>query len=254
MIRRLTAEHWISASLVLTLIYSYAASPSNEKLIQIIVAPVVAVVLDAVIFRFKDKILKKRSFLGSQSTGRMDSSKALQKWEFPWLGLITGLIIAALLAPQNALLALGIPAIAIVLKHAIKYRGRNVFNPAALGLMIATFFGFVSWWAVSAIVIPFGIIAVCKVRRYYNAAAFLIVYFILLALRGVQVMLLDYTILFFALIMLIEPVTTPIKKMSQIIFGIATAVLGTIFALYTSLDFLIVPLLIMNVAAYWMKK
>ena len=102
--------------------------------------------------------------------------------------------------------------------------------------------------------IPFGIIAVYKVRRYYNAAAFIIVYFLLLALRSSQVTLLDYTILFFALIMLIEPVTTPIKKKSQIIFGIAVAVLGTAFAIYTSLDFLIVPLLIMNVAAYWMKK
>ncbi|MBI2579633.1 MAG: RnfABCDGE type electron transport complex subunit D [Candidatus Aenigmarchaeota archaeon] len=230
MLNKITTEHWVSVFLILTLAYSYTISPSPEKLLQIIAAPAVAVVLDAVIYKIRQKRL-----------------------EFPWLGLITGLIIAALLAPQNIVFALGIPAIAIVLKHVIKFRGRNVFNPAALGLLIATLTGaFASWWAVSALVIPFGIIAVYKTRRYYNAAAFLVVYYILSAARG-SALLLDYAALFFALIMIIEPVTTPSARKGQAMFGAATAILAAVLS-YTRLDFFIASLLVMNLFAYHLNR
>ncbi len=230
-IKNIQAEHWVSAFLVLTLAYSYAISPSNEKLYQIILAPLIAAALDAIIYRIKDK-----------------------RWEFPWLGLITGLIIAALLAPQSILFAIGIPAIAIVLKHVIKNRGRNVFNPAALGLLIATFLGaFASWWAVSFLVIPFGIIAVYKTRRYYNAAAFLVIYYILSAARG-SALLLDYAALFFALIMVIEPVTTPSARKGQIAFGAAVALLSTALAIYTRIDFFLLSLLVMNLFSYRLNR
>ncbi|MDI6721516.1 MAG: hypothetical protein QMD85_03935, partial [Candidatus Aenigmarchaeota archaeon] len=57
-----------------------------------------------------------------------------KKWEFPWLGLITGLIIAVLLGPGNILFAIAVPAAAIILREVIKFKNRNIFNPAALGL------------------------------------------------------------------------------------------------------------------------
>ena len=211
-LNKITTEHWVSAFLVITLAYSYFLLPSPEKLLHIITAPAAAAIIDAAIFRIKDS-----------------------KWEFPWLGLITGLIIAACVAP-NILLAVAVPAAAIILKHVIKFRGRNVFNPAALGLLIATFLGaFASWWAVSFLVIPFGVIAVYKTRRYYNAAAFLAVYYILSAARG-STLLLDYAALFFALIMVIEPVTTPSGRKGQVIFGAAVALLSTALAIYTRID------------------
>ncbi|MBI2172611.1 MAG: RnfABCDGE type electron transport complex subunit D [Candidatus Aenigmarchaeota archaeon] len=229
-LNKITTEHWVSAFLVITLAYSYVISPSDGKLYQIIIAPAVAVVLDAVIYKIRQKRL-----------------------EFPWLGLITGLIIAALMAP-NILLAAVIPAAAIILKHVIKFRGRNVFNPAALGLLIATFLGaFASWWAVSFLVIPFGLIAVYKTRRYYNAAAFLVLYYILSAARG-SAFLLDYAALFFALIMVIEPVTTPSAKKGQIAFGAAVAVLSTALAVYTRIDFFLLSLLLMNLFSYRLNR
>ncbi|MBI5356517.1 RnfABCDGE type electron transport complex subunit D [Candidatus Collierbacteria bacterium] len=64
-------------------------------------------------------------------------------------GLITGLIIAMVLAPNSSLLLTGlISVLAIVSKYVLRINNRPVFNPAAFGLIVGVLFfkSVLGWW------------------------------------------------------------------------------------------------------------
>ena len=72
-----------------------------------------------------------------------------QKFEFPSGGLLTALIIALVLRPQEAItVVILITAIAIGSKHLLRTRWSNIFNPAALALVASSllFATGQSWW------------------------------------------------------------------------------------------------------------
>jgi len=93
---------------------------------QAAVAAAVAVVLDAVV-----ALVRTKKLVWSDS------------------GAITGLIVAGVAAPSSPLLMVALATlIAIASKHLLAAKRRNVFNPAAVGLLVGTLLlGLrLSWW------------------------------------------------------------------------------------------------------------
>ncbi|MBI2601272.1 RnfABCDGE type electron transport complex subunit D [Candidatus Daviesbacteria bacterium] len=160
---------------------------------------------------------------------------------FPGAAIVSGLIIALLVSPDQPLF---IPAFAAVLamfsKNFIRVGNRHIFNPAAFGLFLSglllTFQ--VSWWGVSfQQIFPLSInsfyllmlllpatVSILKLNRHWNIFSFYIVYLAIYIWlnfdRGVNLTsLVDPVVVFFALVMLPEPMTTPVNYFRQMLFG-----------------------------------
>jgi glycine betaine catabolism B len=120
---------------------------------------------------------------------------------------------------------------------------KHIFNPAAIAVVLTSFVigQSASWWIGTSIMAPFiavgGLLIVRKIRREdfifsFFMSAFLTI-FVFTVLKGSSVyvmannLLLHSSLLFFAFIMLTEPLTTPPTKTLQIIYGI---VVGILFA------------------------
>ena len=82
-------------------------------------------------------------------------------WEFPSGALLTGLIVAMVLSPREPWHVTAITAaIGVFSKYVARTRSANVFNPAALALVIA-FYIFdtaQSWWGALPDVAPYALI------------------------------------------------------------------------------------------------
>lgn len=147
---------------------------------------------------------------------------------FPDAALITGLFISVILQPDQSRwwLPVVVAAIAIFSKHILFFRGRPIFNPAAVGLVVAVFVlsGFTSWWGVAhPVMLLVGLWIALKMRRLRMVGVFLGVWVVLsfifdyvLPLRaGVPIpddfwqFILSAPLVFFAFLMLIEPRTSP---------------------------------------------
>ncbi len=206
--------------------------------IQIILAPLFAALIDLLITYVKEKKL----FLPSSA-------------------IISGLFIAVIFAQLPLHILFIISLIAIVSKHVIKIHGRHIFNPAAFGIVVGgLIFGYAtSWWAVSLLVIPLGLFIVYKQRKWRLAFSFLVTYFILVVLTNLSslsnIMLLDTTAIFFALFMLIEPMTSTYTKKAMIVQGTVVGVLVTVFRTFLpQVDLFLASLLVANIFVEIMNK
>lgn len=174
---------------------------------------------------------------------------------FPFSAIISGLIIASIM-PQIALHVQIIAALLAVLqKHVIRWRGSHIFNPAAFSVLVTSllFQTAPSWWtAISAVVLIF-LLTANMVRRLPIAVSF---YALHVLLSGASLgALLDYTAIFFALVMSVEPKTTPISQKGMVVFGAWIAVLSAIIH-YTGLavDPFIASLMVMNIFTKYLNK
>ncbi|MCD6459763.1 hypothetical protein J7L67_03745 [bacterium] len=150
--------------------------------------------------------------------------------------VITGLIIGLLIAPSGNLLFIWTAAVAgITAKRIFRFRGkRHIFNPAAFGLIISEiiFSNHINWWGNSSsiIIIIIGGCILFSLNRLSTAFAYIIVRTVGAVLMGssfnTALMLPN---LFFAFIMLIEPKTSPSKRIEQWLFGGTCGLLSTIF-------------------------
>lgn len=205
--------------------------------IQFISAISVAFILDAIITRFLSK-----------------------KWIFPGGAIISAMIIALIINPGEILITSAVVIISLILKYLIRPKFRNLFNPAVLAITLSTLILPVySAWHGSTGIIVFilGLILVFLIKRASVALSFLIVYFLLDSVNAFlnQTLQLNFymltgPIIFFAFIMIIEPVTTPNTTQAKIIFGSSVAVLSFILSfsgyLFGNSFFLYLSLLFMN--------
>lgn len=162
---------------------------------------------------------------------------------FPYAAVVTGTIIGLATSLNLSWYQLVIAGVLAVLsKHYLKFGNRHVFNPAAFGLFFShlVFGGNISWWAVSwqqfipqnpqFIIYPLilllpGLVSAVRLRRFVNILAFYLVYGLFTKI------IFDPTVIFFSLVMLPEPMTTPHKFTEQILFGIFIAFLSFIIRL-----------------------
>lgn len=171
----------------------------------------------------------------------------------PLGAIVTGLIVGLVIDPQTGWFQIvSVAAIAMAVKVSVRISGRQVFNPAAAGLFVAGVLwrGGFGWWGVSfqrpTLLDPWNIVAFSllllptfvsfyRLRRVGSGASFLIADALL---TGVRQTILNPAVLFFAIVMLPEPMTSPVRPKSQVLYGITVAILTSLLSapsLYTLL-------------------
>ena len=160
--------------------------------------------------------------------------------------LITALILFLLLAPIAGVEDVFATFLAGILAMSSKYflaiKKKHIFNPAAVPAFLLGVLGFsnVLWWVGSKelliIITIVGLLIVRKLRRFHLFFSFLLTSVIMVILTGFEIgqsvqssfveAFVSWPIIFFATIMLTEPLTTPPTKEKQILYG---AVVGLLF-------------------------
>ncbi len=184
---------------------------------------------------------------------------------------ITALILALIITPITSLHDLWFLTWAAIIANASKYivavKGKHLFNPAAFAVAL-TYFTInqsASWWVGSGAMLTFvilgGLLVVRKLGRFDMVLSFLIAavatIFVSSLVTGVafigsaQKLILYSPLLFFAFIILTEPLTTPPTRRLRIIYGV---LVGFLFTPQFHLDgFYLTPevaILIGNVLSY----
>ena len=184
---------------------------------------------------------------------------------------ITALILALIISPVATFANLPFLACAAVLATASKYiiapRRRHIFNPAAFAVVMTSLFlnHSASWWVGNLPMLPIvlvgGILIVRKMRRSDLIWAFFITVLLTLlafvVFAGTQLiptireLVVHSPLLFFAFVMLTEPLTTPPSRALQLWYG---ALVGLLFVPQVHLrSFYFTPeiaLLVGNVFSY----
>ncbi|HTP00405.1 MAG TPA: RnfABCDGE type electron transport complex subunit D, partial [Anaerolineales bacterium] len=160
---------------------------------------------------------------------------------------ITALILVLIITPVQGWGDVWLPFWAAVLSMASKYlvawRGRHIFNPAAfaVAVMYLTVNQSASWWVGSGPMLPFvlpaGLLLVRKLARFDLMLSFLLsalgitvlvdVFSGASLLPSLQDALIYSPLLFFAFIILTEPLTTPPTRPLRLAYG---ALVGLLFA------------------------
>lgn len=160
---------------------------------------------------------------------------------------ITALILALIITPMASIHDIPFLGFAALLSVSSKYilaiGKKHVFNPVAISVVLTSLFlgQSASWWVGTFVMLPFvlvgGFLIVKKTRRLAMVGGFLGVAILVILeasilknadLTGLfHKILFDSPIIFFASIMLTEPLTTPPKKDLQLAYA---AIVGFLFA------------------------
>lgn len=158
---------------------------------------------------------------------------------------ITAYILFLILTPPETWIEALIIALATFMAMASKYllsfKGRHIFNPAAISLVIIGLLGFgqAIWWVGSAVLLPVtligGFLIVRKISRLPLVLSFALVALleivVMSVMRGgeffpsIYVVFASWPLVFFASIMLTEPATMPASRNMQIIYGVIIALI-----------------------------
>ena len=196
-------------------------------------------------------------------------------WEFPSGAVLTALIVAMVLRAQEPWYVTTITSVAAILsKYIFRSRTANVFNPAALAI-VASFYVFhagQSWWGAMPEVTPIfqvamvsaGIFVADRVNKMPLVLAFLGSYYLLFTVTTFvsdPVRLAEIfrapdlqAAMFFALIILSDPPTSPVKYPDQLICGVLVAVVSyAVFEWAGVVYFLLAGVLVGNVWEAWRR-
>lgn len=162
---------------------------------------------------------------------------------FPISGLVSGLLVGLIIDPSSGYLVItGAAAIAVISKHIfalpVTQARKHIFNPAAFGIMaVSLFYGNqAAWWGVAwwpqayLLLIPTAGYVIYKMGRVPIVASFLAVYFLFrffltMDPLGSLLVVVDSTVLLFALVMLPEPQSSPATGIWKYGFGLLVGVL-----------------------------
>lgn len=158
-------------------------------------------------------------------------------------GLILALIFTPTIDPTGLLILMLVGIIAGASKYILVLKGRHIFNPAAIAAVAIglTGLGAASWWVatppLTVIVLAVVLISLYKTKSYAMVLTFLAVavplLLVYLGINGVRLidslpLLLSWPLLFFAGVMLTEPLTLPPKKWQMYTEAVIVAVLFAI--------------------------
>ena len=162
--------------------------------------------------------------------------------------LITGLLLFIVLEPSlepQPLIAIAIAAVvASASKYLLAWRGRHIFNPAAVGALAVTIpvLTYGVWWVGSPYLLPLvalsALVVLYRTRRLEMGAVFIVVVLVVYAIRwtmtgqgalaGIEVALLSAPFVFFAGFMLSEPLTMPPLKRQQLGYAVTIGLLASL--------------------------
>lgn len=166
----------------------------------------------------------------------------------PYAAIVTGLILTLIIDTstvwyQMLLICLS----AMVIKNFLRIGGRHVLNPAASGLLVGyILFGLnPSWWgptfylggltnplniAIFVVVLAFGLVSVRRMKRVGVVASFMFSSLVFAFLNSFKfsISLLTSVFLspgvwFYSLVMLPEPMTSPVNMGRQVMYGVFVA-------------------------------
>jgi len=178
---------------------------------------------------------------------------------------ITALILALIMNPATTgtgyTVLAGAGFAAIASKYLLTISRRHIFNPAAFGAVVAglAFHQYASWWvgtmALFPLVLVGGVLIMHKMKRFWMTAFFFLVYGFFLhqqfdgasPLHTVWLAMSGTAVLFFAFVMLSEPLTSPDKLRNYAAYALVVGVAYGFGRLRLSPE---EALLIGNVAAY----
>jgi Na+-translocating ferredoxin:NAD+ oxidoreductase RnfD subunit len=196
-----------------------------------------------------------------------------EELRIPDAAIATGLFVALLLPPTVSFpLAAGLAALAVAIRHVLRFRGRPWFNPAAVAVLLGSFaFGTLpAWWVAVgpyaqyvAPAVGLGLLAV-GASRWRLPAAFLAAYagFAILqhALLGASLdarvlvlQTLDPTTLFFALFMVPEPRSAPTDRDGQILYGALIGIVAAFAPIAFPTTGLLIALVLGNLVAIGLR-
>jgi Na+-translocating ferredoxin:NAD+ oxidoreductase RnfD subunit len=194
-------------------------------------------------------------------------------WEFPSGAVLTGLIVAMILTPQEPwYVGASTAALAIVSKYIARTHATNIFNPAALGLVI-TFYLFntgQSWWGALPRITPWALVLLAatgvfitdRVNKMPLVLVFLAAHFGLFTLAtyagdpriNAEIFRAPdlHAALFFAFFILTDPPTSPVRYPDQIVCGVLVALVAfAIFQWVGAAYYLLAGVLVGNVWEAW---
>lgn len=173
------------------------------------------------------------------------------RWNFPSGAILTALIVSMVLSAQTPWYVATLTSVlAVASKYAIRTRGANVFNPAALAIvaLFPIFHAGQSWWgalpevplAWQLALVASGIFIADRVNKLPLVVAFLGAYFVLFtaaAFIGDPSRVSEIfrppdveALLYFAFFILTDPPTSPVRYPDQMVFAAIVAVAS--FAVY----------------------
>jgi Na+-translocating ferredoxin:NAD+ oxidoreductase RnfD subunit len=189
-------------------------------------------------------------------------------WSFPDGALLTGLFVALILTPHEPWWVAALTsAVAIVSKYALRVGRANVFNPAAVALLLSYFVFHTgqSWWGALPdlpllaiiVLLATGIFITQRVNKVPVVISFLGAYYLLFTIasfvgdpRHVSALYRApdlHMALFFAFFMVTDPPTSPPKHRDQWIYGaVVAAVSFLVFETIGAVYFLFAGLLVAN--------
>ncbi len=169
------------------------------------------------------------------------------EWMFPGGALLSGVIVAMVLSAHEPLwVVAATSALSILGKHLFRIRAWNVFNPAALALVVSAlaFNAGHAWWGALpdfgpnglyglAVIALAGLVIANHVNKLPLVLAFLGSYFVLFTVASFSVGPAGVAeifrtpdlnaAVFFAVFMLDDPPTCPTKYADQVVFGVVVA-------------------------------
>jgi len=198
-----------------------------------------------------------------------------KKWEFPSGAVLTAMIVAMILRPQEPWYITTIVSVAAVLsKYIFRSRTANVFNPAALAIVVSfyVFHTEQNWWGALPEVTPVaqvalvvsGIFIADRVNKMPLVLAFLGIYYLLFTVtayvsdpRRVSEVFRTPDLqaaLYFAFIILTDPPTSPTKYREQVVCGVIVAVTSyAVFEWLGAVYYLLAGVLVGNVWVAWRR-
>jgi Na+-translocating ferredoxin:NAD+ oxidoreductase RnfD subunit len=199
----------------------------------------------------------------------------MRRWEYPSGAVLTAAIVVMVLRAQEPWYVATITSvIAILSKYIFRLRGANIFNPAALAMVVAyyLFHAGQSWWGAQAdqpgiaklILAAAGIYITNRVNKMPLVLTFLGSYFALFtvtAFAGDALSVAEVfrtpdfeAVLYFAFLILTDPPTSPSKYRDQIICGPLVAVVSyACFELTGVVYFLLSGVIAGNVWEAWRR-
>lgn len=192
-----------------------------------------------------------------------------KKLYWPSASVVTGLLIGLIMAPTEPIWIIAVATLAAFVSKRFIGTGirQHIFNPAAFGIMAVSmaFAVPVAWWAVAwgqlplLILIPAMVRILWRMKRIWLPATFLLVYIIyyfpIFLPTAIPRLILDGTLMLFALVMLSDPTTSPVVGRSKYIFGAAVAVIVIVLSKTGILSEVFLPaLLIGNLGAFLIKR
>ena len=192
-----------------------------------------------------------------------------KRWTLPDGAILTAAIVVMVLRAQEAwYVTTAVSVFSVLSKYAIRSRGANIFNPAALG-MVASYYVFhtgESWWGALTDVAPIlklvmfggGFYIAGRVNKLPLVLSFLGAYFGIFTLQAYMGDALAVAEIFhspdaeaaffFAFIILTDPPTSPTRYGHQMVFGAIAALVSYLFFTFAGVVyFLLAGVLAANV-------